>query len=94
MTLNDSLLAPAPRDPAQWVPRAKRRDTDFLVDIAGPTTAPFRATVRNLSASGMLIAGAHGLNVGDVLTVKMPANDEVMCMIVRVNARGAGVRFV
>lgn len=94
MSLNDSLRDPPPRDPAVWVPRAKRRDTDFLVDIAGPTTLPFRATVRNVSASGMLIAGPHTLSVGDVLTVKMPANDEMMCLIVRVNAKGAGVRFI
>lgn len=75
------------------VPRADRHTVSFEVDIEGPTTRAFRTPVRNVSASGMLLKVAAGLQVGDVVSARLPRLGIITCRVVRLRAGEAGVKF-
>jgi hypothetical protein len=74
-------------------PRAKRHDVDVYAEIGGPTVHPFRSRVLNISASGMLLAEAGQLRIGDVVYSKIAGRGSMLCTIVRLKNGSAGVRF-
>ena len=82
------------RDVQTFVPHAPRRPDGLLADMSGPTVAPFRARVRDIFATGMLIETAVDVRVGDVMTAKLPGRRATLCTVVRTRAETAGLRFV
>jgi hypothetical protein len=78
----------------QWIDRADRLDTSLYAEVAGPTSAPFRSRVRNISTTGMLIDAPEAVAVGDILIVQMPDGRELICAVVRRRAGSVGIRFV
>ncbi len=82
---------PSPNRPL--VPRADRHTVGFDVDIEGPTTRAYRTPVRNVSASGMLLKDAATLQVGDVVSARLPRLGLITCRVVRLRAGEAGVKF-
>lgn len=79
-------LSPAPatlRADPTLVPRAERHTVAFDVDVEGPTTPAYRTPVRNVSASGMLLKDAGALQVGDVLSARLPQLGLIVCRVVR-----------
>ncbi|KQT31746.1 hypothetical protein ASG29_07445 [Sphingomonas sp. Leaf412] len=79
--------------PRPLTPRADRHTVGFDVDIEGPTTPAYRTPVRNVSASGMLLKDAGVLQVGDVLSARLPRLGPIVCRVVRLRAGEAGVKF-
>jgi hypothetical protein len=77
----------------QIIPRAPRHDVDIYADIEGPTVHAFRSRVLNISASGMLLAEAGQLRIGDVVRSNIPDKSATLCTIVRLKNGRAGVRF-
>jgi hypothetical protein len=75
------------------VPRAERHDVDLYAEVAGPTVQAFRSRVRNISSSGMLLAEAGQLRIGDVIYAKIAGRPATLCKIVRVRNGSAGVKF-
>ena len=82
---------PSPNRPL--IPRADRHSVSFEVDIEGPTTRAYRTPVRNVSASGMLLKDAAALQVGDVISARLPQLGIITCRVVRLRAGEAGVKF-
>ena len=78
----------------QWIDRADRRETSLYAEVAGPTSAPFRSRVRNISTTGMLIDAPEAVAVGDILVVQIPDGRELICAVVRRRAGTVGIRFV
>jgi hypothetical protein len=77
-----------------FVPRAERHDVDIAVRIEGPTVQPFSTRVKNISSSGMLLAKAGQLQVGDVVSVALPAKMPMLCVVARLRkGGGAGIKF-
>jgi hypothetical protein len=74
-------------------PRAKRHDVDVYAEIGGPTVHPFRSRVLNISASGMLLAEAGQLQIGDVVISRIAGRGATLCKIVRLKNGSAGVKF-
>lgn len=80
--------------PTHWIDRADRHASSAVADVTGPTIASFRARIRNVSASGMLIETPHALTIGDVLNVRTPKAGAVLCVVIRNRPGAAGLRFV
>lgn len=76
-----------------FVERAPREDGHCHADLYGPTVAPFRSRVRNISTSGMLIDCPAALHVDDVLVARLPGVGEIICTVARLRNGRAGIRF-
>jgi hypothetical protein len=88
-----TMTATALRTDPRIVPRAKRHDVDVYAEIEGPTVHAFESRVLNISASGMLLAEAGQLKIGDVVYAKIAGRGSTLCTIVRLKNGSAGVKF-
>lgn len=87
------MTAPPSPTARPLTPRAERHLVAFDVDVEGPTTPAYRTPVRNVSASGMLLKDAGALQVGDVLSARLPSLGPIVCRVVRLRGGEAGVKF-
>lgn len=76
-----------------FVERAPREEGQCHADFYGPTVAPFRSRVRNISTSGMLIDSPAALRIDDVLVARLPGVGEIICTVARLRNGRAGIRF-
>lgn len=79
--------------PKQFTPRATRFSSTHLCQIAGPTMAPFRGRIANISASGMLVEQNGAIAIGDVIHASIPGNGDVPGTIVRRKDGNIAIKF-
>ncbi|MFC3440318.1 PilZ domain-containing protein [Sphingobium rhizovicinum] len=77
----------------QLTPRATRFSSTHICEIAGPTMAPVRGRIANISASGMLVEQSCPISIGDVIHVAIPGNGDVPGTIVRRKDGNIAIKF-
>lgn len=79
--------------PKNFTPRATRLSSTHICEIAGPTIAPFRGRIANISASGMLVEKNGAIAIGDVIHAAIPGNGDVPGTIVRQRDGNIAIKF-